>query len=76
MLTGYCKTCVYSSVCKGRCLRAATANGGRCNPYCLYKFEKEGFSNEEQAKINFTKEELFKIYNPIRPLPKQFMENN
>ena len=76
MLTGYCKTCVYSSVCKGGCLRAATANGGRCNPYCLYKFEKEGFSNEEQAKTNFTKEELFKIYNPIRPLPKKFMENN
>lgn len=75
MLTGYCKDCTYASVCKGGCLRSASVNGGRCNPYCLYKIEKEGFSSEQQAKSHFSKEELFNIYNPIRPLPPEFMEN-
>ncbi len=74
MLTGYCKDCVYASVCKGGCLRAASTNGGRCNPYCLYKFEKEGFSSPEQARIDFSKEELFMLYNPIRPLPKEYLK--
>lgn len=73
MLTGHCKDCTYASVCKGGCLRAASVNGGRCNPYCLYKLEKDGFSNEEQARTNFSKQEIFDIYNPIRPLPAQFL---
>lgn len=73
MLTGYCKDCVYASVCKAGCIRSASVNGGRCNPYCLYKLETEGFSNEEQSKTNFTKEELFMLYNPIRELPKEFI---
>lgn len=73
MLTGYCKECVYGSVCKGGCFRAASVNGGRCNPYCLYKLEKEGYSNEEQARTEFSKEEIFNIYNPLRELPKEYM---
>lgn len=76
MLTGYCKDCIYASVCKGGCIRAASVNGGRCNPYCLYKFEKDGFTSEEQSKIEFSKKELFDIYNQIRPLPDEFMKNN
>jgi len=75
MLTGYCKECVYSAVCRGGCLRAASAGGGRCNPYCLYKIEKDGFSSEEQAKKDFSKEEIFMIYNKIRPLPKEYMSS-
>lgn len=74
MLTGHCKDCVYAAVCKGGCLRAASVNGGRCNPYCLYKFEKDGFSSKEQARTEFSKEELFMLYNPIRPLPEEFIK--
>ncbi|MBQ3641045.1 radical SAM protein [bacterium] len=74
MLTGYCKTCTYAAVCKGGCIRAASTNGGRCNPYCLYRFEKEGFSSPEQAKTDFTKEEIFMIYNPVRPLPEEYIK--
>ncbi len=76
MLTGHCKDCLYAAVCKGGCVRAASTEGGRCNPYCLYKFEKDGYSNEEQARINFSKEELFMIYNKIRELPKEYIQNN
>ena len=74
-LSGYCKKCIYATVCKGGCLRAASVDGGRCNPYCLHKIDVEGFSNESQAKIEFSKQELFDIYNPIRPLPAQFMKS-
>lgn len=73
MLSGYCKDCTYGSVCKGGCLRAATSNGeGRCNPYCLYKLEQEGFSSEEQSKIDFTKEEIAEIYGKTKKLPDEF----
>jgi len=74
MLSGHCKECLYASVCKGGCLRAASIQGGRCNPYCLYKFEKDGFSSEEQARTEFSKEELYNLYNPIRELPQEFWE--
>ena len=74
MLTGYCKDCVYASVCRGGCTRSATSTGGRCNPYCLYQIEKSGFSSEEQARTEFTKEELFMLYNSVRPLPEEFLK--
>ncbi len=72
MLTGYCKSCIYAAVCKAGCVRSASIEGGRCNPYCLYKIEKEGFTSEEQARIHFCKEELAEIYNPLKELPKEF----
>jgi radical SAM protein with 4Fe4S-binding SPASM domain len=73
MLTGYCKDCRYRSVCKGGCTVAATAREGqRCNPYCLYKIETEGFSNLEQARTLFYTEEIADLYNPIRKLPQEF----
>lgn len=75
MLTGYCKTCIYNAVCKGGCMRSASLDGGRCSQYCLYKFEQNGFSSEEQARTEFSKEELFKLYNPIRELPPEFMNS-
>ena len=34
-----------------------------------------GFSNEEQARVDFSKEELFMMYNNIRELPKEFIQN-
>lgn len=74
-LTGHCKDCVYSGVCKGGCVRAATVNGGRCNPYCLYHLETNGFSSEEQARVDFSKEEIFKLYNPLRPLPENYLNS-
>ena len=75
MLTGYCKTCPYAALCKGGCTVASTAREGcRCNPYCLYKIEKEGFSDEYQARCEFSAEEIAQLYNPIRELPKEFYE--
>ena len=74
ILTGHCKDCIYASVCRGGCLRAASVNGGRCNPYCIYHFEQNGFSNEEQARTEFSKEELFMIYDKVRPLPKEYIK--
>lgn len=75
MLTGYCKDCRYRFVCKGGCTVAATAKEGcRCNPYCLYKIETEGFSDLEQARTLFYTEEIAELYNPIRELPKEFYE--
>ena len=77
MLTGYCKDCVYASVCKGGCVRSATPEcGQRCNPYCLYKIEKDGFTSDEQARIEFSKEEIAELYNPIHPLPQEFWEDD
>lgn len=73
MLTGYCRECVYASVCKAGCIRAATSEcDKRCNPYCLYKIEKDGITSEEQEKIFFSKEEIAKIYDTIRKLPEEF----
>ena len=72
MLTGYCRNCMYASICRGGCMRAASISGGRENPYCLYKIEKEGFSSPEQARVDFSKQELFDLYNPIRKLPDEF----
>ena len=74
MLTGYCKDCIYGSICKGGCVIAATNTGCRCNPYCLYKIEKEGFSDILQARTKFEKEEIAELYNPIRELPPEFYE--
>ena len=74
MLTGHCKDCVYAGVCKGGCVRAATVDGGRCDKYCLYHLEENGFSNEEQSRTNFSKQEIYDIYNPIRPLPENYFE--
>ena len=54
-------------------MRAASIDGGRCSQYCLYKIEKEGFSSPEQARVNFSKQELFDLYNQIRKLPEQFL---
>jgi radical SAM protein with 4Fe4S-binding SPASM domain len=71
-LTGYCKECLYSTICKGGCMRSASLDGGRCTPYCLYRIEKNGFSSKEEAKISFTKEEIAKLYNPIKQLPEEF----
>lgn len=75
MLTGYCKDCVYASVCRGGCLRSASSTGGRCNPYCLYQIETNGFSSEEQARTDFSKEELFMLYNNVRALPEEFLKS-
>lgn len=74
MLTGYCKECVYAAVCKAGCVGSACLEGGRCNPYCLYKIEKDGFTSEEQARIHFSKEEIAEIYNPLRKLPEEFYQ--
>lgn len=73
MLTGYCRNCIYASICRGGCMRAASIDGGRCSQYCLYKIEKEGFSSPEQARVEFSKQELFDLYNPIRKLPEKFL---
>lgn len=76
MLTGYCKECVYAAICKGGCIRSATSEcEKRCNPYCLYKIEKDGFTSDEQAKIEFSKDEIAALYNPISPLPQEFWED-
>ena len=75
MLTGYCKDCTYAAICKGGCMRSASLDGGRCSQYCLYKFEKEGFSSPEQSRTEFSKRELYDLYNPIRPLPQEFMQS-
>lgn len=75
MLTGYCKTCEYGAICKGGCMRGASLDGGRCSQYCLYKFEKEGFSSPEQARTEFSRQELFELYNPLRALPQEFMNS-
>lgn len=72
MLTGYCRTCQYAAVCKGGCMRAASIHGGRDNPYCLYKIEKEGYSSKYQARTEFSKQELYDLYKQIRPLPEDF----
>lgn len=76
MLTGYCKDCLYGAICKGGCVIASTNRGDcRCNPYCLYKLEKDGYSDESQAKEVFTKEEIAQLYNPVRKLPDEFYKN-
>ena len=62
------KTAVSSSQCY------ATVDGGRCDKYCLYHLEENGFSSEEQTKTNFSKQEIFDLYNPIRPLPANYFE--
>ena len=73
MLTGYCKDCRYRGVCRGGCTVAATAREGqRCNPYCLYKIETEGYSDLEQARTLFSAEEIAELYNPLRKLPAEF----
>lgn len=74
MLTGYCKTCMHAAVCRGGCMRAASLSGNRENPYCLYKIEKEGYSSEYQSRIDFSKEEIIELYNPIRPIPEEVMK--
>lgn len=74
MLTDYCRDCYFSSVCKGGCYRAATINGGRCVPYCLYHIEKDGFSSKEEAKLFFSKKELFDLYNPVCEMPKEYLK--
>ena len=72
-LGGYCKECKYAMICKGGCTRSATNNSEcRCNPYCLYKIEEQGFTDENQSKTIFTKEEIYDLYNPIRTLPDNF----
>lgn len=73
-LTGYCRNCEFASLCKGGCYRASTINGGRCNPFCLYKFEKEGFSSEYEARTKFSRQEIFEMYNKIRKMPKKYIE--
>jgi len=75
MLSGHCKDCIYGSLCKGGCIRTATVDGGRCNKYCLYKIENEGFSSEYEARIDFTKEEVAALYEPIAKLPQEFWDN-
>ena len=76
MLTGYCKDCIYAAACKGGCIRSATSEcDSRCNPYCLHKIEESGFSSEEQAKIEFSKEEIAALYDPIRKLPQEFWDD-
>lgn len=75
MLTGYCKDCKYGPVCKGGCVVASTCqDGGRCNPYCLYRIENEGFKDFEQARTKFYKEEIVELYDHIRKLPDEFYE--
>lgn len=76
MLTGYCKDCVYAAICKGGCIRSATSDcGQRCNPYCLYKIEESGFTSDEQARTEFTKEEIAALYNPVSKLPQEFWDD-
>ncbi len=76
MLTDYCKDCIYGPICKGGCVIASTnrSDACRCNPYCLYKIEKEGFSSIEEARTLFSKEEIAELYNPVRELPQEFYE--
>lgn len=75
MLTGYCKDCKFAAVCKGGCVIASTnIENCRCNPYCLYKLEKDGYSSKEHSKLVFTKEEIAELYNPVRELPPEFYE--
>lgn len=74
-LGGYCKECEHKELCRGGCSRAATTEGDlRSSNYCLYKFEKLGFSNFEQARTIFYKDEIEAIYNPIKPLPQEFYD--
>lgn len=75
MLTGYCANCLYASVCKGGCMRSASLDGGRCTTYCLHKFEQKGFSSPVEERTDFSKQELFDLYNPIRKLPDEFLKN-
>ncbi len=71
-LTGYCQKCVYAALCKAGCVRSASIDGGRNNPYCLYKIEKSGYTSKEQARVSFSGEELAEIYNPLKELPEEF----
>ena len=41
----------------------------------LYQIEENGFSSEEQKRIEFSKQELFDMYNPVRKLPDEFMKS-
>lgn len=76
MLSGYCKDCIYASICKGGCSIAASASADgkycRCNPYCLYRIEKEGYSDSYNARTEFSMEEIKALYNPVRELPEDF----
>lgn len=74
-LTGYCKECIYSTICKGGCMRSASLDGGRCTPYCLHRLETMGFSSKEQERTEFSKEEIAALYNPIKPLPEEFYKD-
>ena len=74
-LGGYCKECEHAEICKGGCSRSATNRSDcRCASYCLHKIDKLGFSNEYNAKTYFSKDEIAKLYNPIKKLPKEFYE--
>ena len=74
-LGGYCAECEYGEVCKGGCTRSASKEGDcRCNPYCLHKFDKIGYSNDYQARTYFTKEEIANLYNEVKPLPQDFYD--
>ena len=75
-LGGYCAECEYGAICRGGCTRSASKESDcRCNPYCLHKFDKIGYSDEYQARTYFTKEEIADLYNPTKPLPQEFYDN-
>lgn len=74
LLTGYCSECTYGSICRGGCReRAYGFTKEVCeNPLCLYKIEQNGFSDQEQATLCPSPEEINRIYNDLRPLPPEF----
>jgi hypothetical protein len=60
-------------ICKGGCTRSATNHTEcRCNPYCLYKIEQLGYSDDYQSRTIFTKEEIADLYDKKRKLPEEF----
>lgn len=74
-LCGYCRECEHAQICKGGCSRSATNRSKcRCNPYCLYKIGKIGFSDEYNKRTFFSKEEIADLYNKIKKLPEEFYE--
>ena len=71
-LSGYCASCEHAEICKGGCRCGCNINNNSA-PYCLYKFEKIGFSSEEQSKLHFSKQELFALYNKIKEMPQEYL---
>lgn len=74
LLGGYCSECTYGSLCRGGCTeRSYGFHKTQCeNDYCLYKFERVGFSSPVQASPNPEPEKTMHLYNQKAPLPQGF----